>query len=175
MSEMRTAIDEANRTTLMQLWQADPHHFGPGKVHIIDPENDTKTYCGQFLAACPGKPTTSLRASCKTCLSGEIRRRERRIKNEIRRREQENNESKFTQSQIERKQQYYAYLETPKWREKRQAVLRRANHVCEGCGLARATQAHHLTYEHIFDEFLWELRAVCKPCHDRAHRDRAAS
>ena len=32
-----------------------------------------------------------------------------------------------------------------------------------------ATQAHHLTYEHMGDEFLWELKAVCRPCHERWH------
>lgn len=55
------------------------------------------------------------------------------------------------------------------WARKRSLVLERANHTCEGCGIRRATQVHHLTYKHVYDEFLWELVATCDECHDRAH------
>jgi 5-methylcytosine-specific restriction endonuclease McrA len=51
-------------------------------------------------------------------------------------------------------------------------VLQRANGHCEGCGQRKAVQVHHLTYEHVGQEFLWELRAVCSECHDRLHPDR---
>lgn len=64
---------------------------------------------------------------------------------------------------------YRAYLKTDAWAKKRDFVLERARGVCEGCGTARATTVHHLTYEHAGDEFLWELRAVCEACHDKAH------
>jgi hypothetical protein len=30
---------------------------------------------------------------------------------------------------------------------------------------------HHLTYAHVFNEFLFELMAVCDECHDRLHRE----
>ena len=39
--------------------------------------------------------------------------------------------------------------------------------MCEGCGVRRAAQVHHLTYEHVGDELLFELVAVCGQCHDR--------
>lgn len=64
---------------------------------------------------------------------------------------------------------YDNYLRSPEWREKRKRVLRRANGECEGCGDNYAVQVHHLTYEHVGDEFLWELRAVCPACHERVH------
>ena len=64
---------------------------------------------------------------------------------------------------------YQGYLASPQWHTKRQLVIRRANGVCEGCGTNRATQVHHTTYEHVGDEFLWELRAVCDDCHSRIH------
>lgn len=70
---------------------------------------------------------------------------------------------------IEWWQQYTAYLQTTAWRLKRQAVLTRANNWCEGCGKHQATQVHHLTYEHVFNEFLFELVAVCESCHRRIH------
>lgn len=76
-------------------------------------------------------------------------------------------------------EKYNAYLLSPEWQARRQLVLRRAARVfrrdaqgdiiCEGCGLNPAAHVHHLTYEHVFEEFLWELQAVCKACHERLH------
>jgi hypothetical protein len=67
---------------------------------------------------------------------------------------------------------YEAYLQTAAWQDRRRRVLERDGYVCQGCqggsGL-RATQAHHLTYEHVGEEFLWELVAVCMDCHARLH------
>lgn len=65
--------------------------------------------------------------------------------------------------------QYNAYLKTTAWRIKRQAVLTRANNWCEGCAARAAVEVHHKTYEHAFNEFLFELVAVCKDCHNRLH------
>jgi len=66
-------------------------------------------------------------------------------------------------------QRYDAYLQTSAWRAKRQKVLQRANGICEGCGEARATQVHHLRYDHVGNEFLFELVAICIDCHQRLH------
>lgn len=67
---------------------------------------------------------------------------------------------------------YAEYLRSPEWAAKRRQVLARCKHVCEGCGTAKATEVHHLTYEHVRDEFLFELVGVCKACHDRIHPER---
>jgi hypothetical protein len=64
---------------------------------------------------------------------------------------------------------YTAYLTTDAWEARRMAVLERDKWMCQGCLDADAVQAHHLTYAHIGNEFLWELIAVCKPCHKRFH------
>jgi Fe-S cluster biogenesis protein NfuA len=64
---------------------------------------------------------------------------------------------------------YDQYLRSPEWAAKRDAVIRRSGGICEGCGMRRATQAHHESYDHLYDEFLWELRAVCRECHERIH------
>lgn len=64
---------------------------------------------------------------------------------------------------------YSAYLNTPGWRAKAARVLERDGHLCQACLRAKATQVHHLTYDHVFDEFLWELAAVCTACHERLH------
>jgi hypothetical protein len=34
---------------------------------------------------------------------------------------------------------------------------------------SRATQVHHRTYQNIFNEFLFELVAVCAQCHHGIH------
>jgi 5-methylcytosine-specific restriction endonuclease McrA len=64
---------------------------------------------------------------------------------------------------------YSEYLGTSAWSERRALVLRRANGMCESCLKARATQVHHLTYNHVRNEFLWELVAICRDCHERFH------
>lgn len=64
---------------------------------------------------------------------------------------------------------YAEYLRSEKWGDKRKLVMRRAGGICEGCCTSKATQVHHLTYNHVFDELLFELVAICDDCHDRAH------
>lgn len=66
---------------------------------------------------------------------------------------------------------YAAYLGSAVWADRRRLVLARCKGMCEGCGTRKAVEVHHLTYEHVFDEFLFELVGLCKPCHDRVHAD----
>lgn len=61
---------------------------------------------------------------------------------------------------------YNAYLASPEWAARRQAVMERDGWTCRACGMARATQAHHLTYAHVGCEPLFDLVAVCAECHD---------
>lgn len=64
---------------------------------------------------------------------------------------------------------YDEHLKTDAWRRMRSLVFRRAQGLCEGCGQTAPTQVHHLTYEHLGQEFLFELVAVCDSCHERVH------
>jgi 5-methylcytosine-specific restriction endonuclease McrA len=64
---------------------------------------------------------------------------------------------------------YNEYLATEEWRNLRQLVFRRDDGICQGCYAAPATQVHHLTYEHVCNEFLWELTSICDGCHARVH------
>jgi hypothetical protein len=70
------------------------------------------------------------------------------------------------------RREYDIYLSTPSWRAKRAKVMKRANGICEGCLERSATQVHHLTYDHIREEFMFELVAVCDECHARIHADK---
>lgn len=69
--------------------------------------------------------------------------------------------------------EYYDYRQTPAWDRRRKAILERDGHRCQarldGC-LDRATQAHHLTYDHRGNEPLFDLVAVCRPCHEEITR-----
>jgi len=66
---------------------------------------------------------------------------------------------------------YNKYLQSTAWRVKRDLVMARSEGVCEGCRSRPAEQVHHLTYDHVGNEFLWELAAVCNQCHERVHED----
>src|SRR5690625_3470247 len=66
---------------------------------------------------------------------------------------------------------YDQYLRSDDWRQRRELVLKRAGGVCEGCGTMPAAHVHHLTYEHVGNEFLFELVALCLGCHERIHAD----
>jgi len=76
------------------------------------------------------------------------------------------------QREQERREWFEAHTEhlgTDEWQEKRVAVLERENGVCQGCREAPAEHVHHLSYAHWRDELLFELVALCKSCHERAH------
>lgn len=65
---------------------------------------------------------------------------------------------------------YHRYLRSSVWQVKRQLVLDRCGGVCESCGQEDAEHVHHLKYPETFGhEPLWDLRAVCVPCHKIIH------
>ena len=72
-------------------------------------------------------------------------------------------------------ERYDAYLDSPAWAHRRQLVLRRAGGICEGCGTEPAREVHHLTYQRVGHEMLFDLVAVCADCHRAIHPDRFAA
>lgn len=64
---------------------------------------------------------------------------------------------------------YLAYLRSPEWRRRRNAILQRADGWCERCGHVRATEVHHLTYVRLGDERPDDLLALCAFCHRAEH------
>lgn len=66
--------------------------------------------------------------------------------------------------------EYDRYRKTSVWAVKRELVIERAEGVCEACGQRRAEHVHHVKYPQVFGlEPLWDLRAVCVPCHKLIH------
>lgn len=66
-------------------------------------------------------------------------------------------------------ERYDEYLSSPQWRSRRAKVLERAGGICEGCREREATQVHHLNYQRIGREMLFDLVAVCEACHEGIH------
>lgn len=74
-----------------------------------------------------------------------------------------------------RREAHEEYLQSERWESKRRRVLERAGHVCQACLTRKATQVHHLTYDHWTNEPLYDLVAVCDPCHRAIHPDKPHS
>lgn len=74
----------------------------------------------------------------------------------------------YQKSLDERRNDYGEYLRSEQWKRKRSRRLLRDQGRCQaeldGC-LGKATEVHHLTYEHCRDEPQFDLVSVCRPCH----------
>ena len=66
-------------------------------------------------------------------------------------------------------EKYNEYLQSDKWKYKRKRVLKRDCNLCQACLIRNATQVHHLTYAHVFDEPLFDLVSICDVCHEVLH------
>jgi 5-methylcytosine-specific restriction endonuclease McrA len=75
------------------------------------------------------------------------------------------------QERAEHTEWYHEYLKSDQWREKAKLVHARAGGICEGCRKAKSTQVHHMDYRDVGAEFLWQLVAICEPCHIRYHSE----
>lgn len=63
---------------------------------------------------------------------------------------------------------YFNYLHSDAWQEKRLAVLRRARYHCEHCGQAVPLHVHHKHYMNFGNEPIEDLEALCEDCHRSA-------
>lgn len=75
------------------------------------------------------------------------------------------------ESKKEEERQYYneVYLKSPQWKDKAIRVLNRDKYICQGCLVNKASEVHHLTYERIYKEPLFDLISVCSDCHRSIH------
>ncbi len=63
------------------------------------------------------------------------------------------------------------YLWSPHWRRLRKAKLA-AVRGCEDCGRVGALDAHHFDYRDLWSVTVDDLRALCRPCHDKRERNK---
>ena len=154
------------------LLKAHPHEWGPGKVHLLVGD-ESKTYCGKQVSSCPGDVTDGEQKSvtCVACLKA-IEGKKKREENEAKwKAEMEEREAEKERKNREWWAWYNEYLQSDEWWRRRRLVINRAKGYCEGCGTARCTQVHHLTYERAGNEMLFDLVAVCDECHEQLHPD----
>lgn len=60
---------------------------------------------------------------------------------------------------------YADYLQTPRWRARRNLALRLAKHRCARCGVNRELQVHHTSYARLAEEADEDLQVLCEGCH----------
>lgn len=65
--------------------------------------------------------------------------------------------------------EYSKYLNSQKWLDKRRRVFERDNYTCQACLKRPAEHCHHLTYDRVFNEPLFDLISVCTQCHIELH------
>lgn len=65
------------------------------------------------------------------------------------------------------------YLQSQNWQRLRQAKFEEVKGKCQAqmkqCQIY-ASEIHHISYWHIGDECLWDLRAVCRSCHAKVSK-----
>jgi len=80
-------------------------------------------------------------------------------------------QQKQAQDHAKYKQEYHDYLSSAAWQEKRKSIISRDNGLCQGCLSRPIHDIHHLTYDNIGDELLFQLIGLCRPCHERIHNE----
>lgn len=78
----------------------------------------------------------------------------------------------FEKNKEELRANYHTYLKTDKWKILRDKVFKRDNYVCMACLENKAEHVHHLTYDRIFNEPLFDLVSICDACHKNVHEDK---
>jgi len=76
-----------------------------------------------------------------------------------------NNREIISFSHIEKR----IYLASKRWQEKRQKILKRDDHICQGCGAKKRLEIHHISYRKLGHEPLKDLITLCRDCHQKQH------
>ena len=177
----------------MDAWIAADHEFGKGKVHWIkdkpdgswdayDPARRIKLLCGKWLEAVPGRRVIAAmdeQVTCGGCRQKKITLDEAPHQAEMREQQQaqwrEHREQEQVRWHAARMAELRERYARPDWQELRDQVLQRDSFLCQGCRRNRATAVHHLTYDRLGREVLFDLISVCTHCHERIHPHLEAS
>lgn len=63
--------------------------------------------------------------------------------------------------------EYKRYIHSADWRKTAEERMEMDHHTCRVCG-GRATDVHHLTYDHLGSEPMDDLVSLCRKCHNQA-------
>lgn len=109
-----------------------------------------------------------------------VRQKLKRLKN-LRRREKKRDKLIHKQSQLsqkkkinylvdDRKVDYYEYINSDKWRERRKLYYKDNQRKCICCDATVNLDLHHITYFSLGNELDTDLAPMCKKCHKEFHR-----
>lgn len=71
----------------------------------------------------------------------------------------------------EKRINYLIYLDSVKWKNKREEALNHYGRFCNKCKSSTNLQVHHLTYKTLYNEELEDLMILCKSCHMNLHKE----
>ena len=67
------------------------------------------------------------------------------------------------------KPNYYEYMKSPEWKAKREERLKHDNFQCQICHTAINLVVHHVTYDRLGNEDLYDIVKLCQKCHEKVH------
>ena len=76
----------------------------------------------------------------------------------------------FGTPQLSRRQWYRTvYLNSEHWHQLRQKKLAQMGYRCQRCGSSEHLDVHHLNYNYLGNERLFDLQVLCRSCHKLEH------
>ena len=72
--------------------------------------------------------------------------------------------------QTERQKEYSKYLNSDSWKERRTVFRKAWGNKCVWCGSEESLHLHHMSYENLGNEPLFDVILLCKGCHLKVHR-----
>lgn len=136
------------------FWKAD-HDYPRTAVHQMrgaDKEGKLWTLCNHHIGRRDGFYTSGP-SDCQNCQSAKAK--DRKVWDAI---------------WAALRKEYAEYRKTFAWRDRCAWVMHRSGGYCEACLVEPATEVHHKTYAHLFNEPLFDLVAICRPCHENVSR-----
>lgn len=66
---------------------------------------------------------------------------------------------------------YNEYIKSNEWKEKKRTRLEKDNYVCQDCKKSSiALDVHHITYDRLGNEDIFDIVSLCRHCHESLHR-----
>lgn len=70
------------------------------------------------------------------------------------------------------KKEYFKYLNSEDWKERRKGMMVEANWICENCG-GKAVELHHISWDNLgYEVFGVDVIPLCKECHEEEHPEK---
>lgn len=67
-------------------------------------------------------------------------------------------------------EEYKQYLESDEWKVKREERLEKDGHRCVCCNSSDNLNVHHITYDRLKNESIYDLITLCRDCHEKLHK-----